>query len=190
MSDRFDVSPRDAFQALWLAMPVPAAMTADQVRRRATHVATWKRRRAIAIAAVIALGVGQTVTAVIVARSLSPWEWAGIAYLVLFAAGLLWVTLTDRPGASSMGGTECVRVYRTLLEHERDANRGRTLAVRVLLVFGLLVHSAIIAVKYVPAAFWPITAIALAASCVIWQRGQARARLFQTHMDAIDRTTQ
>ncbi len=179
MPDRSHASTRDEFQVLWSALPVPAPVTADQVRRRATDLAAWKRRRAIGVAVILVVGIGQTViTVVLRARPLAPWEWAGIAYLVTFAVALLWITLAGRHRPpSAMEGTECVRVYRGLLEQELDANRGRTLAFRVLLVFGLLGHSAFIAARYSPATFWPIAivAVALATSGVIWQRGRVRA---------------
>jgi MFS family permease len=189
MSDRSHASVRDEFQVLWSALPVPPPVTADQVRRRAMDLAAWKRRRAIGIAAIIAVGVGQTVAAVLFARPLAPWEWAGIAYLVAFAVALLWITLAEgRQPSSTLEGTECVHAYRSLLEHERDANQGRALALRVLLVFFLLGHTAFIAVKNVPATLWPIAilALALAASGAILQRGRVRARLFQMHIDAVD----
>ena len=187
MSDSSRASTRDEFQDLWSSLPVPAPVTADQMRRRATDLAAWKHRRAVGVAVVILLASGQAVTAVILARPLAPWEWAGVVYLVALPAWLLWITLLGRRGASStLEGSECVRVYRSLLEHERDANRGRTLASRVLLVFVVLAASAIIAVKAVPAAFWPITVVALAASGVLWHRGRARARLLQLHIEAMD----
>ena len=188
MSDRPHPSPRDEFQDLWSALPVPGPVTVDQVQRRATYLAAWKHRRELAVAVVLAIAVGQTVTAyAFLAWPLALWEWAGIVYVIMFPAGLLWLTRAGRRQPSAaMEGTECVHVYRSLLEHEREANRGRALAFRALLVFGLIGHTAIIAVKYVPAAFWPIAAAALVAGGVIWQRGLARARLFQMHIDAMD----
>jgi hypothetical protein len=190
MSDSSRASTRDEFQVLWSALPVPAQVTADQVLRRATDLAARERRRGIGIAVIIAVGVGQT-AAVYMFRTwpLALWEWAGLAYLVVFAVALLWISVAGRRRSpATMEGIECVRAYRSLLERERDANRGQTLAVRVLLVFGLLGHSAFIAPNYVPAMVWPIAMVALAAAGVVWHRGRVRERLFQMHIDALNET--
>jgi hypothetical protein len=189
MSDSSHASARDEFQMLWSTLPVPAPVTADQVRRRARDLAAWERRRAIGMAVIFAAGVGQT-AAVFLFRTwpLALWEWAGLAYLVAIAIALLWITLAGRGRPhSTTDGMECVRMHRSLLEQERDANQGQKLAVRALLVFGLLGHSAFVAVTYAPAMVLPIALGAVVAGSVIWRRGLARARLLQMHIDAVGR---
>jgi hypothetical protein len=166
-------------------------MTADQLRHRAAVFVTSKRRRAIGVAVVVVVGVGQAVTsALLFARPLAPWEWAGIAYLVTFAVAIVWITLAARPRlAPMMEGAECVRAYRSLLEQERDAFQGRALALRVAIPFGLLIQAGLISMKMTSGiAFWPFAAAAFVVSGVIWQRGRARARLLQMHIDAVDRS--
>lgn len=194
MSDKSHASTRDEFQVLWSALPAPGPVTADQVRGRALMFAASKRRRGIGAAVVVVVGVGQAVASALLFRwPLAPWEWAGVAYLVAFAVVMLWISLAVRPRLSpTMDGVECVRAYRSLLEQERDANQGRALALRVPIpVFALVVQAGLIAMKGNPGvAFWPFAVVALAASGVVWQRGRARARLLQDHIDAVNQSQQ
>ena len=191
MSGKSDASSRDDAQALWLAMPAQASVTADQIRHRVVAFANWKRRRAVVAAVIVVVGVGQAVASALVrGRPLAAWEWAGVAYLVTVAAAIVWVTLAARPRVSSrMEGAECVRAYRSLLEQERDAVQGRALAVRVVIPFGLLVQAGLISMKLTSGfAFWPFATAAFVVSGVIWRRGAVRARLLQKHIDALDQS--
>ena len=191
MSDKSHASSPDEFQTLWSAMPSPAPVTADQMRRRAVEFANWKRRRAVGAAIIVVIGVGQAVaSALLRGRPLAAWEWAGVAYLVTVAAAIVWVTLAARPRVSpQMEGAECVRAYRSLLEQERAAVQGRALALRVAIPFGLLVQAGLISMKITSAiTFWPFAAAAFVVSGVIWQRGRARALLLQRHIDAMDKS--
>lgn len=187
MSDGSHASARDEFQTLWSALPVPAPVTPDHVRRRAGDLAVRERRRAIGVAIVLAAGVGQAAV-VFLFRTwpLALWEWGGLAYLATIVVAVLWIAVTGRgrPLAPTKDA-ECVRVYRSLLERERDANQGRKLAVRALLAFGLFGHSAFVAMTYAPALVVPLALVAVVAGSVIWRRGEARARLVQRHIDAV-----
>ena len=79
-------------------------MTADQVRRRATDTAALETRRAIGVAVILVVSIGQTViTVVLRARPLAPWEWAGVAYLVTFAVTLLGSRLRQTPATLGDG---------------------------------------------------------------------------------------
>lgn len=190
MSDSPYSSSRDEPQALWLALPVQAPVTADQIRRRVVAFANWKRRRAVGAAVIVVIGVGQAVaSALLRGRPLAAWEWAGFAYLVTVAGVIVWATLAARPRVSSgMEGAECVRAYRSLLERERDTVQGRALAVRVAIPFGLLVQAGLISMKLISGfAFWPFAMAAFVVSGVIWRRGTGRARLLQMHIDAVDK---
>jgi O-antigen/teichoic acid export membrane protein len=192
MPNNLNSSSRDEFQTLWSELPPHPRITPDDVRARARQLAADRRRRAIIGAVVFVLGIGHPIVAnVFRARPLAWWEWALTGYLVAFGIVWLWMTRAQRRRADpALESEECVRSYRGMLERERDANRGRSLAARLSIpVFGLAIVAALNAwtdLAGIP--LLPVAAVVAACCGFIWYRSRRRAGLFQTHIDLLNRT--
>jgi MFS family permease len=180
----------DELQTLWSELPPQPTVTADQVRERARGLHASLRRRAIAGAVIMVIGIANPIVATLLGRrAVRPWEWAAMIYLAAVISAILWFTRASRrrshPG---LDGADCARFYRAMLERQRDANRGRLLAARLIVpVVALVVIAAVNVWAALPdSMLWLFAISAIASMGVIWYRGMRRAQLFQHYIDLLD----
>ena len=191
MSDSRHTTSPDEFQLLWAELPTAPAMSSEQVRAYAHQITAGLRRRAIISAVVLALGIGNPVVATLLGpRPLPAWQWVLVIGLVVWMLVMLWITRPSRRRWSpQLDSAESVRAYRTMLEKEREMNRGRLLAPRLVvpLLGGVVSSTVLYGVNGLSLAGFAITAALVGiATGAIWFHSLRRARLFQEHIDRLD----
>lgn len=192
MPNNSNEQSHDEFQTLWLRLPPQPMMTADQVRKRAGVLRASLRRRAIAGAIIMMIGIANPILATLLSRrAVRPWEWAAMIYLAAVISAILWFTRESRRRSDpALDGADCARFYRAMLERQRDANRGRLLAARLTVpVVALVVIAAVNVWAALPGSMlWLFATSAVASMGVMWYRGVRRAQRFQHDIDLLDRS--
>lgn len=193
MSDSRHTSSPDEFQMLWAELPPAPEISSEQVRAYAHQVTAGLRRRAIIFAVVIVLGIGNPVVATLLQpRPLPAWQWVLVIGLVAWAFAMLWITRASRRRWSpQLDSAESVHSYRTMLEKERDMHRGRLLAPRLVvpLIGGVVSSTVLYGVNALsPSGFAMTAALVGIATGWIWFHSVRRARLFQDHIERLDKS--
>ena len=192
MTNSSNAQSRDEFQTLWSGLPPQPMVTADQVRTRARALHASLRRRAIAGAVIMVIGIANPIVATLLSRrAVRPWEWAAMIYLAAVISAILWFTRASRRRSHpSLDGADCARFYRAILERQRDANRGRLLAARLTVpVVALVVIAAVNVWAPLPdSMLWLFAISAVGSIGVMWYRGMRRAQRLQHDIDLLDRT--
>jgi MFS family permease len=192
MSNSSDGQSHDEFQTLWSGLPPQPMMTADQVRERARVLHASLRRRAIAGAVIMVIGIANPIVATLLSRrAVRPWQWAAMLYLAAVISAVLWFTRASRRRSHpALDGAACARFYRAMLERQRDANRGRLLAARLTVpVVALVVIAAVNVWAALPDyILWLFAIGAVTSIGVMWYQGLTRAQRFQHDIDLLDRS--